>query len=170
VTGANGTGKTTLLQALLGELPLASGRRRVGRATRIGVLTQERTSYAGDERVLDEFAARAGLAAEAARTLLAKFGLGAEHVERASSSLSPGERTRSQLAELQALRVNLLVLDEPTNHLDLEAVEQLEAALSGYDGTLVIVSHDRRFLERLAPTRSLDVSLYSAAAHGRPQA
>jgi ATPase subunit of ABC transporter with duplicated ATPase domains len=170
VTGANGTGKTTLLQALLGELPLASGRRRVGRATRIGVLTQERSSYAGDKRVLDEFAARAGLAAAQARTMLAKFGLGAEHVERASSSLSPGERTRSQLAELQALRVNLLALDEPTNHLDLEAVEQLEAALSGYDGTLVVVSHDRRFLERLAPTRSLDVSLYSAAAHGRPQA
>jgi ATPase subunit of ABC transporter with duplicated ATPase domains len=170
VTGANGTGKTTLLQALLGELPLASGRRRVGRTTRIGVLTQERTSYAGDERVLDEFAARAGLAAEPARTLLAKFGLGAEHVERASSSLSPGERTRAQLAELQALQVNLLVLDEPTNHLDLEAVEQLESALSGYDGTVVVVSHDRRFLETLAPARSLDLSLYSAAAHGRPQA
>jgi ATPase subunit of ABC transporter with duplicated ATPase domains len=170
VTGANGTGKTTLLEALLGELPLASGGRRVGRATRIGVLAQERASYADDERVLDEFAARAGLAAEPARTLVAKFGLGADHVERASSSLSPGERTRAQLAELQALQVNLLVLDEPTNHLDLEAVEQLESALSGYDGTVVVVSHDRRFLERLAPTRSLDVSLYSAAAHGRPQA
>jgi ATPase subunit of ABC transporter with duplicated ATPase domains len=170
VTGANGTGKTTLLQALLGELPLASGRRRVGRTTRIGVLAQERASYAADERVLDEFAARARLAAEPARTLLAKFGLGADHVERASSSLSPGERTRAQLAELQALRVNLLVLDEPTNHLDLEAVEQLESALPGYDGTVVVVSHDRRFLERLAPTRSLDLSLYSAAAHGRPQA
>jgi ATPase subunit of ABC transporter with duplicated ATPase domains len=170
VTGANGTGKTTLLQALLGELPLASGRRRVGQATRIGVLTQERASYAGDEPVLDEFAARAGLAAEPARTLLAKFGLGAEHVERASSSLSPGERTRAQLAELRALQVNLLVLDEPTNHLDLEAVEQLESALSGYDGTVVVVSHDRRFLECLAPTRWMDVSLYSAAAHGRPQA
>jgi ATPase subunit of ABC transporter with duplicated ATPase domains len=170
VTGANGTGKTTLLQALLGELPLASGRRRVGRTTRIGVLAQERASYAADERVLDEFAARARLAAEPARTLLAKFGLGADHVERASSSLSPGERTRAQLAELQALWVNLLVLDEPTNHLDLEAVEQLESALPGYDGTVVVVSHDRRFLERLAPTRSLDVSLYSAAAHGRPQA
>ena len=147
LTGANGTGKTTLLQALLGELPLASGRRRVGGATRMGVLTQERTAYAGDERTLDEFVARTGLEAEPARTLLAKFGLGAEHAHRPSSSLSPGERTRAQLAELQALRVNLLVLDEPTNHLDLEAVEQLESALSGYDGTLVVVSHDRRFLE-----------------------
>jgi ATPase subunit of ABC transporter with duplicated ATPase domains len=170
VNGANGTGKTTLLQALLGELPLVSGRRRVGRSTRTGVLTQERSSYAGEACMLDEFVARTGLAAEPARTLLAKFALGAEHAQRRSSSLSPGERTRAQIAELQALRLNLLVLDEPTNHLDLEAVEQLESALSGYDGTLVVVSHDRRFLERLAPTRSMDVSLYSSAAHGRPQA
>jgi ATPase subunit of ABC transporter with duplicated ATPase domains len=170
VNGANGTGKTTLLQALLGELPLVSGRRRVGRSTRTGVLTQERTSYAGEACMLDEFVSRAGLAAEPARTLLAKFGLGAEQSHRPSSALSPGERTRAQLAELQALRVNLLVLDEPTNHLDLEAVVQLESALSGYEGTLVVVSHDRRFLERLAPTRSMDVPLYSPAAHGRPQA
>ena len=96
LTGANGTGKTTLLQALLGELPLASGRRRVGGATRMGVLTQERTAYAGDERTLDEFVARTGLEAEPARTLLAKFGLGAEHAHRPSSSLSPGSgRARS---------------------------------------------------------------------------
>jgi ATPase subunit of ABC transporter with duplicated ATPase domains len=159
LTGANGAGKTTLLQALLGELPLASGRRRVGGATRMGVLAQERTAYAGDERALDEFLPRTGLAPEPARTLLAKFGLGAEHAHRPSSSLSPGERTRAQLAELQVLRVNLLLLDEPTNHLDLEAVEQLEAALSGYDGTLVVVSHDRRFLENLAPTREIALPL-----------
>ena len=70
---------------------------------------------------------------------------------RPARPLSPGERTRAHLAELQARGVNLLVLDEPTNHLDLEAVEQLEAALAGYDGTLVVVSHDRRFLEAVAP-------------------
>ncbi len=159
VTGANGAGKTTLLEALLGELPLTAGRRHVGRSTRIGVLAQERTAYAGDERVFDEFVARTGLSPEPARTLLAKFGLAAERARRPSSSLSPGERTRAQLAELQALRVNLLVLDEPTNHLDLEAVAQLESALSGYDGTLVVVSHDRRFLENLAPTRKIGLPL-----------
>ena len=71
------------------------------------------------------------------------------------SDLSPGERTRVHLAELQARGVNLLVLDEPTNHLDLEAVEQLESALHGFDGTLVVVSHDRRFLEHVAPTREV---------------
>jgi ATPase subunit of ABC transporter with duplicated ATPase domains len=66
-----------------------------------------------------------------------------------------GERTRAQLAELQARRVNLLVLDEPTNHLDLEAVEQLEAALEEFDGTVVLVTHDRRFLERFGATRTI---------------
>jgi ATPase subunit of ABC transporter with duplicated ATPase domains len=155
VTGANGSGKTTLLHALLGELPLAAGTRRVGRATRIGALGQERSAYAGDLPLLERFATRTRLDPESARTLLAKFGIGAEHVGRASSSLSPGERTRVQLAELQSVRVNLLVLDEPTNHLDLEAVEQLEAALAGYEGTLVVVSHDRRFLENVAPTRKI---------------
>jgi len=89
------------------------------------------------------------------RTLLAKFGLGADHVGRAWATLSPGERTRAHLAELQAREVNLLVLDEPTNHLDLEAVEQLEQALRLYDGTLVVVTHDRTFLNAIEPTREL---------------
>ena len=94
-----------------------------------------------------------------ARTLLAKFGLGADDVARPAAGLSPGERTRAHLAELQARGVNLLVLDEPTNHLDLEAVEQLEAALAGYDGALVVVSHDRLFLEAVAPTDEIALRL-----------
>jgi ATPase subunit of ABC transporter with duplicated ATPase domains len=97
------------------------------------------------------------MAAGDARTLLAKFNLGPEHVDRACSTLSPGERTRAQLAELMARGVNLLVLDEPTNHLDLEAIEELETALAAYEGALVVVSHDRRFLEAVAPTRSIDL-------------
>jgi ATPase subunit of ABC transporter with duplicated ATPase domains len=153
VTGRNGSGKSTLLGMLLGEVPLVAGRRLVGSRTTIGALGQGRDAYAGAEALPEAFGGRTGLRAEPARTLLAKFGLGAEHVGRPGSSLSPGERTRAHLAELQARGVNLLVLDEPTNHLDLEAVEQLEAALAGYDGTLVVVSHDRRFLENVAPTR-----------------
>ncbi|HEX2428845.1 MAG TPA: ABC-F family ATP-binding cassette domain-containing protein [Gaiellaceae bacterium] len=159
VTGANGTGKTTLLHALLGNVPLASGTRRVGAATRVGAVAQERTAYADATTLLEAFVPRAGLSHEHARTLLAKFGLGAEHVDRSGSSFSPGERTRALLAELQARGVNLLVLDEPTNHLDLEAVEQLEVALARYDGTLVVVSHDRRFLEHVAPTREIALPL-----------
>jgi ATPase subunit of ABC transporter with duplicated ATPase domains len=157
IAGRNGTGKSTLLAMLLGEVPLASGTRRVGRAAVIGAIGQQRSSYDGDSTLADEFIARTGLAAGEARTLLAKFGLGAGHVPRPCSSLSPGERTRAHLAELQARRVNVLILDEPTNHLDLEAVEQLECALVDFDGTLVVVSHDRRFLERIAPTRSIEL-------------
>jgi ATPase subunit of ABC transporter with duplicated ATPase domains len=159
VTGRNGSGKTTLLGMVLGEIPLASGTRSVGRATVIGAIGQQRSSYDGDTGLVDEFAARVGLVAGEARTLLAKFGLGADHIGRPCSSLSPGERTRAHLAELQARGVNLLVLDEPTNHLDLEAVEQLESALLDFDGTLVVVSHDRRFLDRIVPTRSVTLPL-----------
>ncbi len=155
VTGRNGAGKSTLLGVLLGVVPLTAGERTVGRRTVIGAIGQERETYAGDALLLEEFRSRSGLIALDARTLLAKFGLGAEHVGRSCSTLSPGERTRAHLAELQASGVNLIVLDEPTNHLDLEAVEQLEAALAAYAGTLVVVSHDRCFLERVAPTREI---------------
>jgi len=155
VTGRNGSGKSTLLGALLGEIPLAAGTRFVGRRTVIGTLEQGRDAYEGDERLLERFCRRAGLRSEEGRTLLAKFGLGAEHVGRACSSLSPGERTRAHLAELQARQVNLLVLDEPTNHLDLEAVEQLESAIRDYDGTVVLVTHDRRFIDRYDATRTI---------------
>ncbi len=92
------------------------------------------------------------------RTLLAKFGLVGDHVARPASSLSPGERTRAALALLQARGVNLLVLDEPTNHLDLAAIEQLEQALEAFDGTLLLVTHDRRMLETVRLTRRWEVA------------
>ena len=157
VTGPNGSGKSTLLALLLGELPLAAGSRKLGRSTLAATIDQRRRAYDGFENLLDVFASRAGMSRGEARTLLAKFNLGAEHVGRACATLSPGERTRAQLAELTARGVNLLVLDEPTNHLDLEAIEELETALQAYAGTLVVVSHDRRFLEAVAPTRSIEL-------------
>jgi ATPase subunit of ABC transporter with duplicated ATPase domains len=157
VTGRNGSGKSTLLALLLGELPPAAGRRVAGSATVLGALDQRRLAYDGDEPLLASFTRRTSLLPAAARTILAKFNLGADHVERPCATLSPGERTRAQLAELMTGGVNLLVLDEPTNHLDLEAIEELEAALAAYDGTLVVVSHDRRFLEAVAPTRSIEL-------------
>ncbi len=92
------------------------------------------------------------------RTLLAKFGLGADHVERAVDGLSPGERTRAGMALLQARGVNVLVLDEPTNHLDLPAIEQLEQALETYDGALLLVTHDRRMLENVRLDRTWRVA------------
>jgi ATPase subunit of ABC transporter with duplicated ATPase domains len=159
IAGANGTGKSTLVNLLLDGVGLVAGERSVGRRTVIGAIGQERHAYAGGALLVDELMARTGASRVDARTLLAKFGLGADHIGRPGASLSPGERTRAHLAELQARGVNLLILDEPTNHLDLEAVEQLEGALVDYEGTLVVVSHDRRFLERIAPTRELTLPL-----------
>jgi ATPase subunit of ABC transporter with duplicated ATPase domains len=159
IAGRNGTGKSTLARMLVGDVPLVEGTRVVGTRTVVGCIGQERDAFSGDTSLLERFRARTGLPHGEGRTLLAKFGLRADHVGRPCSVLSPGERTRAQLAELQAHGVNLLVLDEPTNHLDLEAVEQLESALAGYEGTVVVVSHDRRFLERIAPTREIVLPL-----------
>ena len=153
VVGPNGSGKTTLLRAVAGELPLASGNRSAGRATVFGQLEQGRSRFTGI--LLADFAEQSALPPAAARTLLAKFALGADDVTRPATTLSPGERTRATLALFAARGVNCLLLDEPTNHLDLEAIEELERALETYEGALVVVSHDRRFLDRLATDRTI---------------
>jgi ATPase subunit of ABC transporter with duplicated ATPase domains len=155
ISGPNGAGKTTLLRALLGELPLAHGTRAVGTSVVFGELDQQRELFATDDPLLDRFDAESSLARSETRTLLAKFGIRGDEVLRPARSLSPGERSRAVLALLQARGVNCLILDEPTNHLDLEAIEQLEEALADYPGTVLLVTHDRRFLERFAPTRTV---------------
>jgi ATPase subunit of ABC transporter with duplicated ATPase domains len=158
LVGANGSGKSTLLDALLGRLPLAAGTRWVGPGVVLGELEQRREAFDGDQALLTGFTRASGLADEAARTLLAKFALGANDVARRAASLSPGERTRAVVALLSARGVNCLVLDEPTNHLDVEAIEELEHALRGYDGTVLLVTHDRLFLERFGATRTIELS------------
>jgi ATPase subunit of ABC transporter with duplicated ATPase domains len=157
LVGRNGSGKTTLLEALLGRLPLGHGSRFAGPGVVLGELEQRRETFAGREPLLDAFVAESGLPAEEARTLLAKFELGADDVLRAAASLSPGERTRAVLALLSARGVNCLVLDEPTNHLDVEAIEELERALAAYEGTVLLVTHDRVFLERFGATRTIEL-------------
>jgi ATPase subunit of ABC transporter with duplicated ATPase domains len=157
VTGPNGAGKSTLLGALLGDLPLAAGRRTVGRGVVAGNLDQGRRRFDGDRPLAEAFADEAGLSPEATRTHLAKFGLGSDDVLRPGATLSPGERTRAALALAAARGVNWLVLDEPTNHLDLPAIDELESALEAFEGTVVLVTHDRRLLERFRPTRELSL-------------
>jgi ATPase subunit of ABC transporter with duplicated ATPase domains len=126
---------------------------------RVGVIDQQRALLDTDEPVVDVVRRELGDPDRGAvRTLLAKFGLGAAHVDRPARSLSMGERTRALMALFQAREVNVLVLDEPTNHLDVPAIEQLEGALAGYDGTLLVVSHDEAFLERVGVTRVLRVT------------
>jgi ATPase subunit of ABC transporter with duplicated ATPase domains len=125
----------------------------------VGRVDQARTSLDVAAPLLDAVGRALGEPPTAeVRTLLAKFGLGGEHVLRTGATCSPGERTRAALAVLQARGVNLLVLDEPTNHLDLPAIEQLESALDAYDGTLLLVSHDRRLLDAVRVTRRLEVT------------
>ncbi|MEU9793199.1 ABC-F family ATP-binding cassette domain-containing protein [Streptomyces sparsogenes] len=159
VTGANGSGKSTLLAALLGRLPLDVGAAALGPGVVVGEIDQARALFFGGESLLDAFGAAVPETPPAeVRTLLAKFGLKADHVLRSAATLSPGERTRAALALLQARGVNLLVLDEPTNHLDLPAIEQLESALASYTGTLLLVTHDRRMLDAVHTTRRLHVT------------
>ncbi|WP_328342653.1 ABC-F family ATP-binding cassette domain-containing protein [Micromonospora sp. NBC_00421] len=159
ITGANGSGKTTLLGALLGRLPLDAGHSALGPGVVVGEVDQARGLFLGDQPLLEAFeAAVPEMTPADARTLLAKFGLRAAHVLRPAATLSPGERTRAALALLQGRGVNLLVLDEPTNHLDLAAIEQLESALAGYPGTLLLVTHDRRMLEAVSVDRRLRVA------------
>jgi len=157
VLGRNGSGKTTLLHALLGRLPLSGGERRAGPSVVFGNMDQARALFDGSDELLPAFIRHSGLLPEAARSLLAKFDLGAGDVERPVRTLSAGERTRAVLGLLTAGGVNCLVLDEPTNHLDLPAIEQLEDALAAYEGTLVLVTHDRRLLENIEITRTIEL-------------
>ncbi|PYY52915.1 ABC transporter ATP-binding protein [Curtobacterium sp. MCSS17_011] len=148
ITGPNGAGKSTLLRALLGKQTPTTGTASLGSSVAVGEVDQARAAFTGDQPLAAAFEAIVPEYTTAeVRTLLAKFGLKADHVGRPASALSPGERTRAGLALLQARGVNVLVLDEPTNHLDLTAIEQLEQALESYDGTLLLVTHDRRMLE-----------------------
>jgi ATPase subunit of ABC transporter with duplicated ATPase domains len=157
--GANGAGKSSLLATVLGRLSLHEGRRVVGPSVVVGELGQDRDRFfagaGGTQSLADRFLEMTELTIAEGRSLLAKFGLGAGHVGRTAASLSPGERTRAELALLMARGTNCLILDEPTNHLDLPAIEQLEAALSNWPGTLLLVTHDRRFLDNVLLTRRI---------------
>ncbi|OLP03349.1 heme ABC transporter ATP-binding protein [Mycolicibacterium porcinum] len=155
ITGPNGAGKSTLLRLLLGRRQPDDGRASLGANVAIGEIDQARADFTGEGRLVDRFERHVPEWPTAdVRTLLAKFGLKADHVERAVDDLSPGERTRAGLALLQACGTNVLVLDEPTNHLDLPAIEQLEQALESYDGALLLVTHDRRMLDNVRLDRS----------------
>ncbi|WP_028046020.1 ABC-F family ATP-binding cassette domain-containing protein [Cellulomonas sp. URHE0023] len=154
VTGPNGSGKSTLLALMLGRLAPIEGAADLGSGVLVGEIDQARAAFEGSESLVTAFAREVPSWTTAdVRTLLAKFGLGSHHVDRPAASQSPGERTRAALALLQARGVNLLVLDEPTNHLDLPAIEQLEAALDSFEGTILLVTHDRRMLETVRLTR-----------------
>jgi ATPase subunit of ABC transporter with duplicated ATPase domains len=161
VVGDNGSGKTTLLAALIGRLPLSSGRQSLGTRVEVGVLDQQRRLLDSDDPLAIVIRQALGPSPRTGgewpvadvRTLLAKFGLDSEHVHRPARSLSMGERTRALMALFQGRQVNTLVLDEPTNHLDVAAIEQLEAAIAAFSGTLLVVSHDESLLSGIRLTQ-----------------
>jgi ATPase subunit of ABC transporter with duplicated ATPase domains len=158
IIGPNGSGKSTLIGALLGEVSLTTGSAHRGSSLHVGRLEQLRVQLDVGSTSLDAFMSATGLLVAEARTLLAKFGIGADHVARPTETLSPGERTRLVMATFMATGRNCLVLDEPTNHLDLPAIEQLEQAVDSFDGTLLLVSHDRDLLASVRRTRTIEMA------------
>ncbi len=148
--GPNGSGKTTLLRTLIGELPPLSGQVHIGHNVRIGYYSQTHANLNLERSVIQEIQQVSALSNEGARTFLGRFLFSGDDVFKPIASLSGGERSRVALAKLTLQGANVLVLDEPTNHLDLPSRQFLEEVLADFEGTLLFVSHDRYFIDRLA--------------------
>jgi ATP-binding cassette subfamily F protein 3 len=165
VVGPNGSGKSTLLKTLIGELAPLAGKVEFGSGVRIGYFDQKLGTLSEELTLIDEIrSVRADLSPEYVRTYLAKFRFFGDDPFRTVRGLSGGERSRLAMAKIMLFPRNVLVLDEPTNHLDIPARETLEDALSAYEGTLLVVSHDRYFLDRIC-TRLLVIDGTSLEAH-----
>jgi ATP-binding cassette subfamily F protein 3 len=156
--GDNGCGKSTLLKLLVGALDRTAGRIDFGYHVEVGYYDQENRRLGEDNTVLDELAASyPAMTNTELRSALARFLFTADDVLKRVGDLSGGERARLTLCKLILRSVNLLVLDEPTNHLDIGSREALEEALADFDGTILAVSHDRYFIDRVA-SRIIELS------------
>jgi ATP-binding cassette subfamily F protein 3 len=149
IVGNNGTGKTTLFKLLSNELSLDEGEFHIGSGVKIGYLSQQGLDDYNDETVIEAFRDLVHVPEGEARQRLAQFLFYGASVFRKVKDLSGGERMRLRFAQMMYQNYNLLLLDEPTNHLDIESREMLEDALEDYDGTIVAISHDRYFLNKL---------------------
>lgn len=150
--GSNGSGKSTLLKCIAGAVPY-EGTVKIGGNVRAGFLSQEGEELSLESRVLDAFRSRTRMYEDEARTYLHKFLFAGEQVFRPVGSLSYGQRAKLALAMLVLSDANFLALDEPTSHMDMPALEAIEEALAAYTGPLLVVSHDRYFLERIGINR-----------------
>jgi ATP-binding cassette subfamily F protein 3 len=148
--GPNGAGKSTLLRSLFGEHPVSSGELRLGASITPGYYRQDLSQVPTDRTLYDVINdLRPTWDRRLVQGHLGRFGFSGDEVQRRADTLSGGERARVALAMLMLSRANLLVLDEPTNHLDVESIEALEDAIERYDGTVLLVSHDRELLRAL---------------------
>ncbi|BCL79449.1 ABC transporter [Ktedonobacteria bacterium brp13] len=148
--GPNGAGKTTLLRTLIGELPAVKGNIHIGNSVRVGYYSQTHDGLNMDRTIVDEIRMVSALSEEGARSMLGRFLFSGDDVFKPIRALSGGEKSRVAIAKLTLQGSNLMVLDEPTNHLDLQSRQFLEEVLGEFDGTLLFVSHDRYFIDRLA--------------------
>jgi ATP-binding cassette, subfamily F, member 3 len=166
LVGPNGTGKTTLINAIVGERPLDGGRLRTGHNVQVGYLSQhaEELEAGGARTVLEAAVKGTGLSPNQARALLGRFLFSGDEVDKPLDGLSGGERRRLSLAILVSSGANVLVLDEPTNHLDLESREALEDALRAFPGSLLLVTHDRALLDAVG-TRTVAVEDYTLRSY-----
>src|SRR6266850_7225690 len=166
VIGPNGSGKTTFVKTILGRLPSLSGEVRWGAKVQIGYYAQQLEDLDDRNEIIMELRRVAPSSATAGelRSFLAKFLFSGDDVYKHVRDLSGGEKGRLALAKLIYSRVNVLVLDEPTNHLDIPSREALEEALDAYEGTILTISHDRYFLDRVA-TQILALDGLGAAEH-----
>ena len=151
IVGRNGSGKSTILNLLRGEIPIDQGEARLGSNVRVGFLSQHFEIQDPKARLIDVFRSELNMIEGDARHILAKFMFYGPEVFKRIGDLSGGERMRLRLAQLMHQDINLLILDEPTNHLDIDSREVLEDALADFDGTILAVSHDRYFLNKLFP-------------------
>jgi ATP-binding cassette subfamily F protein 3 len=151
IIGPNGSGKSTLLRALVGERAPDAGELKVGNSIRVAYYDQQLSGVPLEKTLYDIVAdLRPHWERRMVQGHLGRFGFSGDEVQRRASTLSGGERARVALAMLMLTRANLLVLDEPTNHLDVETIEVLEDAIEAYEGTVILVSHDRAMLRALA--------------------
>ncbi|MEB3752540.1 ABC-F family ATP-binding cassette domain-containing protein [Geobacillus sp. FSL W8-0032] len=158
LVGPNGIGKSTLLKAIAGQLPIQAGHLRYGTNVQIGYYDQDQADLSSNKRVIDELWDAYPLKTEKEiRTILGNFLFSGDDVLKPISALSGGEKARLALAKLMLQQANFLILDEPTNHLDLDSKQVLEQALIDYPGTILFVSHDRYFINRIA-TKVLELS------------
>lgn len=148
--GPNGAGKTTLLKTILGELSPLAGKAKIGNRVKIGYFSQSYERLDPDQTLLDNFLTEYGYTTEYTRSLLGGMLFHGDDVFKEIGTLSGGQKARLVLLKLVLDGANLLVLDEPTNHLDIAAREAVEAALEAYDGTVLVVSHDRYFINEVA--------------------